>query len=119
VSSETSRRYEVYNQLSDSDELWGPLLFLRPAPDQKFSRRRLALVTSLFGVFYGMVGNVILAWLHHLTGWRGLPLPLLPLALTGVSFICAELTFLRAWNSRAGHAARRQDWLSSRPTRVG
>jgi hypothetical protein len=114
MSSEKIRRYEVWNQLCDADALWGPLAFLRPAPKQKFTHLRLLAITVLFGSFYGMCGNLMLMWVHHLTHYRVFPLPDLPLALVVTSFLCGELTFLPAWNSRARQSARLSTWMAAK-----
>jgi hypothetical protein len=113
MSSERNRRYEVWNQLCDANPLWGPFAFLRPAREQEFTQARLLAVTTVFGVFYGMCGNVVLAWIHHLTHFRVFPLLALPLALVGASFLCGELTFRPAWNSRARRDARRSTWMAA------
>lgn len=113
MSSEKTRRYDVWNQLSDADALWGPLAFLRPARNQEFSHARLFAVTMIFGSSYGMCGNVILAWVHHLTHYRVFPLPVVPLALVVTSFLCGKLTFLPAWNARARRSVRRSTWLAA------
>jgi hypothetical protein len=74
----------------------------------------LLAVTFLFSAFYGMCANVVVVWLHHLTGSRALPLPELPLALLVTSFLCGELTFLPAWNSRARQSARLSTWMAAK-----
>jgi hypothetical protein len=114
MSSEKSRRYEVWNRICDADALWGPFAFLRPAPERRFTHARLLAVTFLFSSFYGMCANVILVWLHHLTHYRVFPLLDLPLALLATSFLCGELTFLPAWNSRARQSARLSTWMAAK-----
>ena len=114
MSSERTRRHEVWNELADADALWGPLTFLRPAHDQEFSHARLLFINIVFGSFYGMCGNILLIWVHHLTHYRVFPLPVLPLALVATSFLCGELTFLPAWNSRARRTVRRSTWLAAK-----
>jgi hypothetical protein len=113
MSSERIRRYEVWNQLADADALWGPFAFLRPSQKQEFSHARLLVVTILFGGFYGMCGNVVLVWFHHLTHYPVFPLPALPLALVATTFLCGELTFRPAWNMRARRSVRRSTWLAA------
>jgi hypothetical protein len=87
---------------------------MRPAPTRRFSHARLLAVTVLFGSFYGMCGNVVLVWVHHLTHFRVMPLPVLPLALILTSFLCGELTFVPAWNSRARQSARLSSWMAAK-----
>jgi hypothetical protein len=114
MSSEKNRRYEVWNQLSDADALWGPFAFLRPAQNRELSHARLLAITTLFGFFYGMCANVVLVWVHHLTHYRVFPLPALPLGLVATSFLCGELTFRPAWNARARQTVRRSTWMAAK-----
>ncbi|HWP10027.1 MAG TPA: hypothetical protein VNN72_29995 [Polyangiaceae bacterium] len=111
MSSERNRRYEAWNEVCDADALWGPLLFLRPAQDQKFTRLRLLVVVTSFGSFYGLSGAFVLRFLHHLTNFRVPHGAVLPLALSATAYLCGELTFLRAWNERARLMLRRESWL--------
>jgi hypothetical protein len=111
MSSERSRRYEAWNEVCDADALWGPLLFLRPAQDRKFTRLRLLVVVSLFGSFYGSCGACMLGLLHKLMHVAVPPAAVLPLALSATAYLCGELTFLRAWNERARLMLRRESWL--------
>lgn len=113
MSTERSQRYEAWNELSDADALWGPFVALRPSPEQQFSRLRLLVIVTLFGGFYGTCGAFVLAWVHHLTHWSVPPRGTLPLGLIATSFLCGELTFLRAWNDRARRMLRREAWLVS------
>jgi hypothetical protein len=119
MSRERSQRYEVWNELCDADELWGPLIDLRPAPDQEFTHLRLLIVVSLFGGFYGLCGAFFLALLHHLVHWAVPPHAALPLGLTATAFVCGELTFLRAWNERARLRVRREAWLERQGKTAG
>jgi hypothetical protein len=69
----------------------------------------LFVVCSLFGVFYGMCANVVLA-LAHSAGTRALvPVYAAPLFLSVTAFICGQL-FVAAWNRRAYQLTRRLDW---------
>lgn len=110
-SNERNRRFEVWNQVCDADALWGPLLFLRPAQDQRFTRLRLLVVVGSFGSFYGLCGAFMLAFIHHITRFPVPPPAVLPLALTATAYLCGEFTFLRAWNERARLIHRREAWL--------
>ena len=99
------------NDFSDNDEMWGPLLFLRPERHRVISVGRVLVLASLLGGFYGMLGNVILALLAHL-GSGGKPSALLmPAILTGMYFVCARLSIVAAWNRRARLMSRRNDWF--------
>jgi hypothetical protein len=98
------------NELCDADSLWGPLVFLRPAREKRFGHVRLLMVCGMFGVFYGLCANAVLAVTHHFGGRAVPPVYAVPLFLTLTSFLCGELTFLRAWNRRAHQLARRRQW---------
>ena len=84
------------NWISDLDREWWPFLFLRPARDQRFSTRRVALLAILYGVFAGMLANVVLV----LAGERMHHAHTLPSVLTIVFFALYRLTFAAAWNRR-------------------
>jgi hypothetical protein len=101
---------QVLNELCDADSLWGPLVFLRPAREKRFGHVRLLTVCGMFGVFYGLCANAVLAVTHHFGGRAVPPVYAVPLFLTLTSFLCGELTFLRAWNRRAHQLARRRQW---------
>ena len=101
MSDQSSRNHDAWNELCDADALWGPLVFLRPQPHKNFGLPRLLLVTSLFGIFYGMVGNVALAIFRRVGLCDPVAVYWLPLILTVTSFICGAITFLPAWNTRA------------------
>ncbi|MFZ5892381.1 MAG: hypothetical protein ACOY0T_15080 [Myxococcota bacterium] len=105
---------QVLNELCDADSLWGPLVFLRPAREKLFTTGRLLLVCSLFGIFYGMCANAVLVLTHRMGGRAVPPVYAVPLFLTLTSFICGELTFLRAWNRRAKLLARKREWEESK-----
>ena len=108
---------QVMNELCDADSLWGPLVFLRPAREQRFGHSRLLLVCSLFGVFYGMCANAVLAITHHFGGRAVPPIYAVPLFLSLTSFACGEITFLRAWNRRARQLERRREWEEAKASR--
>lgn len=113
MPAQTTSTDEVLNQLTDADALWGPLLFLRPARERQFGSVRLFTVCGLFGVFYGMCGNALLA-LAHLTGGRaGVPVFAAPLFLSVTSFLCGQL-FTGAWNRRAHQLNRRMAWAEAK-----
>jgi len=106
------------NQFSDRDDMWGPLLFLRPAKQQVMSPSRVLALSGLLGLFYGMLGNVVLALLAK-AGPGGKPSALvMPAILTGMYFVCAQLSIAGAWNRRARQMSRRLDWaeLTRRPS---
>lgn len=111
MSNGSFRGDEKLNHFSDNDEMWGPLLFLRPAQHRVMSPARVLAIASLLGGFYGMLGNVILALLAR-AGSAGKPSVLImPAILTAMYFICAELSIVAAWNRRARLMSRRKDWV--------
>lgn len=105
------------NQINDRDDMWGPLLFLRPARHQPMTVARVALLSALLGLFYGMLGNVVIGLLTR-TGMGYRPSPLvMPLLLGTMYFVCAQLSLVGAWNRRARALSRRRGWseLTGRP----
>jgi hypothetical protein len=104
------RADDKLNQLNDNDEMWGPLLFLRPERHQLLSHSRALALSALLGGFYGMLGNVVLGLLARV-GPVGKPsVFLMPGVLTAVYFVCAELSIFAAWNRRARLLTRRLGW---------
>ena len=102
---------ERLNQFSDDDEMWGPLLFMRPERHRIMSVSRVLLLSGMLGAFYGMLANVILALLAR-AGSHGKPSALImPAILTGMYFICAQISIVAAWNRRARLMSRRNDWV--------
>ena len=111
------RADEKLNELNDRDDMWGPLLFLRPARHQPLTVTRTLLLASLLGGFFGMLGNVVLGLLLA-GGAGGKPSVLLmPALFTGMYFVCGQLSLAAAWNRRARLLSRRLDWsqLTGRP----
>ena len=105
------------NQINDRDEMWGPLLFLRPERRQSMSPARVLLISAVLGAFYGMLGNVVIGLLTRSgMGYRPSPL-VMPALLTGMYFVCGQLSLVSAWNRRARLMSRRLDWseLTGRP----
>lgn len=99
------------NHFTDNDDMWGPLLFLRPEQHRVITPLRVLALAGIMGVFYGMLGNAMLALLAK-TGSAGKPSALvMPLLLTGMYFVCAQLSIVAAWNRRARQLSRRLDWV--------
>jgi hypothetical protein len=112
------RADERLNQFSDRDEMWGPLLFLRPEKRVVMSPARVLAIAALLGLFYGMLGNVVLALLAT-TGPAGKPpIWMMPGILTAMYYVSAQLSIVGAWNRRARQTSRRLDWveLTRRPS---
>jgi hypothetical protein len=117
MANQTFRADERLNQLNDQDEMWGPLLFLRPARHQVMTSARVLVISGLLGGFYGMLGNVVISLLARV-GSTGKPSALMmPILLTSMYFICGQLSLVPAWNRRARLLSRRMDWseLTGRP----
>jgi hypothetical protein len=118
MDNRTFRADDRLNHFNDQDEMWGPLLFLRPSRNQTMSVSRVLAIAGLLGSFYGMLGNVVLGLLAR-AGSTGKPsVVLMPLLLTAVYFTCAQLSVVAAWNRRARLLSRQQSWaeLTRRPT---
>jgi hypothetical protein len=91
----------------DIEANWGPLLFLRPARNARLSALRLLMMSTLLGVAFGMMGNVILLILGRLVHHPYATSPYaLPIGLTATYFCVAQLTIAPAWNRRAARLAR-------------
>jgi len=106
------------NELNDRDDMWGPLLFLRPERHQPLTLSRSLLLSALLGGFFGMLGNVMLALMLHVGEHHGRPaIWLMPALLTAMYFVCGRLSLGAAWNRRARQLSRRLDWaeLTGRP----
>jgi len=117
MDNRSFRADDRLNHFNDQDEMWGPLLFLRPERQQQMSPLRVLAITGLLGLFYGMLGNVILGLLAR-GGSGGKPsVVMMPLLLTAVYFVCAQLSIAAAWNRRARLLSRQQSWaeLTRRP----
>lgn len=117
MQNRTFRADEKLNELNDRDDMWGPLLFLRPDRRKVMAPARVLLISGLLGGFYGMLGNVVLGLLARTgPGYRP-SVFLMPVLLTSMYFLCAQLSLVGAWNRRARLMARRQDWaeLTGRP----
>ena len=104
---------ERFNELSDRDAFWGPLLLFRPEKKRCISSfRALAMATTL-GAFYGMLLNLALALICRHSAQRLPALYLMPSILTLTYFVAFQLTLGPAWNRRARLMVRRDDYLQS------
>jgi len=105
------------NQLNDRDDMWGPLLFLRPARHEVISPTRALVISGILGGFYGMLGNVVIGLLLRTGVGYKPPVLMMPLLLTAMYFVCGQLSLVGAWNRRARLQSRRLDWaeLTGRP----
>lgn len=105
------RADERLNQFSDRDDMWGPLLFLRPEQRQVMTPARVLALAGILGLFYGMLGNVMLALMAAAGPAGKPPLWAMPALLTAMYFVCAQLSIVAAWNRRARATSRRLDWV--------
>jgi hypothetical protein len=92
------------NHVSDMDQEWGPLLFLRPERHQRMTSLRVAQLAILYGVLAGLAVNVVV----KLSGEHAAALePLLfPLGTTLGFFAVYRCTFAACWNRRAERIER-------------
>jgi len=104
---------ERFNELSDRDAFWGPLLMFRPEKKQCISSFRALTMAATLGGFYGMLLNVIIALLCRHSAQRMPALYMMPSILTSTYFIAFQLTLGPAWNRRAKLIARRDGYLQS------
>jgi hypothetical protein len=96
-----------FTHFVDSDQQWGPLLFLRPRPNQAIGVARVLALSVLVGGAFGMVGSIFLAAAARASHHTVLPVYVFPLVLTAVYFCVCQLTFVPAWNRRAARLAKR------------
>ncbi len=105
--SETDRRY---NELSDSDGVWGPFVCFRPDKSRPFTRLRAFALIAAFCSVYGMLLNFAIAIGSH---QQHLPkVYAIPITLTLILFAAFELTLGPAWNRRAFLISRRDRYLA-------
>ncbi len=96
----------VINDISDKDEQWGPLLFLRPLRHETMGFLRVFGLALLLGGLFGMMGSVVLA-LTARAFYRPIPpVYVMPGALTLVYFVVCRFTVAAAWNRRARRLAK-------------
>jgi hypothetical protein len=110
MDNRSFRADDRLNQFNDQDEMWGPLLFLRPERQQPMSLLRVLGIAGALGTFYGMLGNVVLGLLSRAGGGSKPSALMMPLLLTAVYFVCAQLSIVAAWNRRAHLLSRQQAW---------
>jgi hypothetical protein len=106
---------EWTNELSDCDEAWGPLLFLRPSRKARIGNRRVLVLAGMHGGFWGMLGNVVLALMARFAGGVRPAVYILPLGLTLAYFVLYRLTIAQCWNRRARRLKRLQALVQRPP----
>jgi hypothetical protein len=111
---DTSNRFDhveaMLNWVNDQDLQWWPFLFLRPAQNEQFGSGRVAAVSVLLGLFFGMLTNVVMVLMNARAaselGVLALPAWLtLPLSTSVLFFAFFRLTFAASWNRRARRLA--------------
>ncbi|HKO46940.1 MAG TPA: hypothetical protein VJV79_04415 [Polyangiaceae bacterium] len=92
---------ELFTRVVDSDEQWGPLLFIRPPKDTLFGIDRVLALAVLVGGGFGVPGSVLLALIARAADRPPLPLFVFPVLLTIVYFSICLMSIVPAWNRRA------------------
>src|SRR5258706_4439162 len=92
------------NYLTDMDREWWPFLFLRPQQHERMGSRRVAALAALYGVFAGLLMNVVAILAGHHPGAFN-PF-LFPVGATLGFFVVYRFTFAYFWNRRAPRLAR-------------
>src|SRR5438128_2159549 len=95
----------VFTDFCDHDPNWGPLLFLRPARQERMSVLRTALGALLLGLPYGLLATILLTLCARMLSHPVPSLLQFPLFLTCGYWLVAQLTLARAWNRRAKRLA--------------
>ncbi|HEX3774392.1 MAG TPA: hypothetical protein VHV51_08005 [Polyangiaceae bacterium] len=98
---------DFFTRFVDTDEHWGPLLFLRPRVNQSLSSARVLALSVLLGVAFGLLGSILLALVARAADRPAIDVRVFPLTLTALYFVLCRATFVPAWNRRAQKLARR------------
>ena len=105
---------ERFNEVSDRDAFWGPLLGFRPEKRRCISSLRALSMASTLGGFYGMLLNLAVALIFRKSEHHHLPSVLMmPAILTLTYYAIFQITLRPAWNRRAQLMVRREDYLQS------
>ncbi|HEX6272541.1 MAG TPA: hypothetical protein VFZ53_05860 [Polyangiaceae bacterium] len=97
---------QILNTVNDHDGQWWPFVFLRPEQEERMTSLRVAALSLLLGMFFGMLANVVVA----LTSSPLVPRPhvlLFPLATALGFFVIFRVTFAYSWNRRAARLRAR------------
>jgi hypothetical protein len=90
----------------DRDANWGPLLFLRPARNERLSLWRTGVGALLLGAPFGLLATIVLTLVARGFEVAGPSLFVFPLLLTAGYWLIAQLTLARAWNRRSARLMR-------------
>ncbi len=105
---------ERFNELSDRDTFWGPLLAFRPEKRRCISSVRAVAMSATLGGFYGMLLNLAVALIFRKSAHHHVPsVIMMPAILTLTYFVAIQLTLGPAWNRRARLMLRREGYLDS------
>jgi hypothetical protein len=93
-------------ELCDSDAKWGPLLFLRPQPDQRLTLFRIAALALIPAALFGALGSLALDLAARTFEQPPVPWYSFPATLLGLYFAACSLLVAPPWNRRAARLAR-------------
>jgi len=96
----------VFTEFCDRDSNWGPLLFLRPAQQERIGVARTVAGAVLLGLPFGLLATILLTLCARVLVRPAPALMEFPLLLTSGYWLVAQLTLARAWNRRAARLAR-------------
>ncbi len=96
----------LFTDYCDAETNWGPLLFFRPARNERIGVGRVLTMSLLLGCLFGLLGDVILLLIGRALN-RPFESPyILPSVLTIAYFVAGQFTFVPAWNRRALRLSR-------------
>ena len=104
---------ERFNELSDSDSFWGPLIGFRPEQRRCISNTRALSICLMLGAFYGLLLDLILVLICRSNAQPVPPVFVMPTILTLTYFVIFQFTLGPAWNRRARLIVRREGYLES------
>jgi len=96
----------ILNTVSDQDGQWWPFVFLRPSQDERMTSLRVAALSLLLGLFFGMLANLAVAFTASAPAHR--PHVLVFPVCTALGFFAIfRATFAYSWNRRAARLRTR------------
>lgn len=97
---------DVFVDFCDRDANWGPLLFLRPARNERMGVTRTLAGAVLLGLPLGLFGSIAMALFARLFERPEPGMLYFPVILIVAYWVVSNLTLARAWNRRAARLAR-------------
>ena len=97
---------DLFIRFTDSDQHWGPFLFLRPRMHESLGLARVTTLSVILGSAFGMLGSIVLAIAAHFAARPAYAGYVFPLVMTTLYFALCQLTFVPAWNRRAQRLAK-------------